>query len=125
VPAPSIAALRAAEGGETFRNARGSVVGRLSPDKYLEKRGLCFESHHLHRFGGWATEASHLDQLEALGGRGIRLLLTDGRTLESTIEDWRRHSYQPPSLESRQRVLPDRYWRVMPAGGATQLALIV
>ena len=120
----SIAAARPDhDGGRTFRTARGTVVGRLGPDGFLEKRGLDYAAHHLHRFGAWATEAHHLDQLQYVQGRGVRLHLSDGRTFESTIEDWCRHSYRPKGLESDQLVLPDRFWRVA-TPGVRQLALI-
>lgn len=108
----------------TFRNCRGTVVGRLSNDGFLEKRGLRFDDHHLHRFGAWATEAEHIESLRTAQGAGVRLYLSDGRILESSLKDWTEHAYAPAALESRQLALPDKYWRVRPAGGR-QLALIV
>ena len=108
---------------ENFRSANGVVVGRLAEDGYLEKN-LDYRKHHLHRFGGWATEASHLDQLRELGGRGVRLILLDGRVLESTLTEWERHSYRPKGLDSDQAVLPDRCWTpIVP--GAQQLTMVL
>ena len=107
---------------EPYRNANGVTVGRLAGDGYLEKTGLDYRMHHLFSYGGWATESSHLDQLRADGGRGIRLILRDGRVFESTLAQWELHSYKPKGLESDQAVLPDRYWRVN-APGARQLVM--
>ena len=101
---------------ELFRNANGSVVGRLAEDGYLEKRGLDYATHHLYAFLGWATETSHLEQLKAVGGRGIRLILLDGRTFEAPLSVWEKHGYQPAGLESDQCVLPDRYWKKVEPG---------
>ena len=105
-----------------YRNANGVTVGRLADDGYLEKTGLDYRKHHLFSFGGWATESSHLDQLRADGGRGIRLILRDGHVYESELPQWERHSYKPKGLESDQAVLPDRYWRVS-VPGARQLTM--
>ena len=105
-----------------FRNTNGAVVGRLAVDRYLEKRGLDFRKHHLHRFGGWATESSHIDQLRAAGGRGVRLVLRDGRVFESSLSLWEQHGYRPSSLHSAQTVLSDRFWTVA-VPGVRQLAL--
>lgn len=109
---------RVAAGSDgSFRNGSGTVVGSLTEDGLLEKRGLDFEKHHLHRFGGWATETRHLEELRNAGGRGIRLVLRDGTVLESSLSAWERHSFRPMGLESDQTVLPDRFWAVHPAGG--------
>ena len=107
---------------EVFRNSNGAVVGRLGHDGYLEKRGLEYRKHHLHRFGGWATESKHLDELEAAGGRGVRLVLADGPIYEAPLSAWRQHGYRPGGLTGDQTVLPDRFWTVQ-GPGARQLAL--
>ena len=93
----------------TFRNSRGAVVGSLSGDGYLEKH-LDYDKHHLRVFHGWATETHHLSQLEEVGGKGFRLILKDGRILESALQLWERHGYQPRGLDGPQTVLSDKYW---------------
>jgi hypothetical protein len=105
-----------------FRNGNGKAVGRLAEDGFLEKRGLDFRKHHLHSFGGWATETCHLEELREGGGRGIRLVLADGRIWESSLSAWESHGYRPRGLDSDQTVLPDRHWRISQPG-VRQLAL--
>ena len=107
----------------TFRNSRGAVVGRLSNDGYLEKH-LNSDRHHLHSYRGWATDTNHLEQLKELGANGVRLVLTDGRVLKSTLQEWELHGYRPPGLDGDQTVLSDQYWSEK-VPGAEQLALAV
>lgn len=107
----------------TFRNSRGAVVGRLSSDGHLEKH-LDLDRHHLHSYRGWATDTDHLEQLRELGAKGIRLVLTDGRVLESTLQVWELRGYRPPGLDGDQTVLSDKYWTAK-VPGVEQLALAV
>ena len=107
----------------TFRNSRGAVVGQLSSDGYLEKH-LDPDRHRLISYKGWATDTDHLVKLADVGGKGIRLILTDGRVLESTIQSWERHGYRPRGLDGDQTVLNDKYWTPK-VPGVEQLALAV
>jgi hypothetical protein len=93
-----------------FRNASGKIVGRLAPDGFLEKTGIDFNKHHLHKYHGWATDSSHLEELREKDGRGIRLILVGGTILQSRLIDWRQHGFTSPHLEGHQTVLPDRFW---------------
>ena len=108
-----------------FKNGNGKAVGGLAEDRFLEKTGLDYDKHHLHKYHGWATETEHLLQLRELGGRGIRLVLRDGTVLESTLSAWEQHGFRPKGLESNQTVLPDRYWRVVSTREGRQLALAI
>ena len=124
VPAPHILTHSVEDANDgAFRNAGGSVVGRLSSDRHLEKAGLDKSRHHLRSYGGWATETRHLDQLREVSGRGIRLVLVDGTVLESTLSAWEQHGFRPKGLDSDQTVLADCHWRTVSTPSGRQLAL--
>ncbi|MGQ9676865.1 MAG: hypothetical protein ACUVX1_14475 [Chloroflexota bacterium] len=91
-----------------FRNRAGRVIGRLV-DGWLVKSGLRFDKHHLHHYGGWATDRHHIEALVRLGGRGIRLKMGDGTVLESELSDWLAHAKKMG--DGGQLYLEDRFWR--------------
>jgi len=119
---PALRSCQASPTEGTLRNHRGDVVGRLAPDGWVEKYGLNYAKHHLHRFGAWATERRHLAEMQEMGAKGMRLLLDDGRTFEATLDRWLRYYFKPAGMQSDQVALPDRFWVVHPPG-ARQLTL--
>jgi hypothetical protein len=89
-------------------NAQGRVVGRLSPDGWLEKH-VDPARHKLRIPSGWATDVAHL---QLAGLRGVRLFLPDGTVLTSTLEDWRCHAVPVRRGFGEQVCLPDAFWTV-------------
>ena len=107
--------------GQVVRNAAGTIVGRLTPDGWLEKH-VDPARHKVRTPSGWATDMRHL---ETPGLRGVRLCLPDGTTLEAPIETWRQHGRLMDRGFGPQVLLVDRYWAVAHPGEpvAEQLAL--
>ncbi|MBI4498111.1 MAG: hypothetical protein HY689_09460 [Chloroflexi bacterium] len=101
-------------------NGRGQPVGAIARDPdgavWLTKSGLDPTRHKLRVPAGWATDAAHLDALRAAGGAGVRLLLVDGTTLESTLSAWDAHALPVTRGHGEQVELPDRWWTVHRAG---------
>jgi len=112
---------RKVQPGQVLRNGAGTIVGRLTPDGWLEKH-VDPARHKVRTPSGWATDAVHL---ETPGLRGVRLCLPDGTTLEAPIETWRRYGRLMERGHGLQVLLLDRYWAVAhPAEPvAEQLAL--
>ena len=114
-------ATAGAQAGQAVRNAAGAVVGRLTPDGWLEKY-LDPARHKVRVPAGWATDAAHLD-IPSL--RGVRLILPGGTTLEAPVEVWRRYGRLMERGHGLQVLLVDAHWQVTRPGEpvAAQLAL--
>jgi len=87
-------------------SSQGHVVGRLTPDGWLEKH-VDPARHKLRAPAGWATDVAHL---QFVGLHGIRLVLPDGTILTSRIEAWRRHAVPVNRGFGEQMCLPDEFW---------------
>jgi hypothetical protein len=107
---------------EPVYSAAGRVVGHITGDGWLEKRGLDPKRHMLHTPTGWATDAVHL---EIPGLRGIRLVTVTGEVWEAPLALWRRYGIPLDRGHGLQVVLPARWWQVRRPGEpeAVQLAL--
>jgi len=93
-----------------FYNARGQVVGTLH-NGWLVKR-VDSRRHQLRKPPGWCVDEQHIEQIEALGARGVKLLDEHGRTWTASTDAFRHHGLTVDRGHGRQVLLVERYWRV-------------
>lgn len=98
---------------DSFYNEDGRFVGNLSwgpKGGYLVKTGLDPARHQLHKPPAWCTDSAHLVALRELGARGLRLITTDGRAWEATLDAFECHGIRLERGHGAQVALPLQYW---------------
>jgi hypothetical protein len=83
---------------------------------WLEKGPLDPGIHMLQKPPAWATDVEHIALLRRLGGFGVRIASTDGRTWEASLRQFERHGFEVRRGHGRQLALPLRFWGVLTAG---------
>ena len=90
----------------------GKVVGQ-SVNGWIEKVNIDPAKHKLRTPEGYATDATHINQLSNLrDAKGIRLKLIDGTVLEAKLEDITDYAAHINRGYGDQWVLPMRWWTI-------------
>jgi hypothetical protein len=101
-----------------FRNDRGQVVGTLRAG-WLEK-SVNTNIHRLRKPLAWAIDRAHLDQLQALSARGVRLSDEQGREWTATLDLLTAKGFRLDRGHGEQVGLILRYWTVRLPGTPAQ-----
>ena len=90
----------------------GKVVGQIV-NGWIEKVNIDPAKHKLRTPEGYATDATHINQLSKLrDAKGIRLKLIDGTVLEAKLEDITDYAALINRGYGDQWVLPMRWWTI-------------